>query len=85
MPEFTISRRAALAGAATLPFLPRLGRAEGQVTIATWGGDYANLLRDNVEQPVLAPQSIAVVQDIGDEDPRVAKLYAQRRLPRARR
>ena len=83
MPDagFRLSRRAALAGAAALPFAtPAL--AEEKLTIATWGGDYANLLRDNVEQPVLVPQGIAVVQDIGDEDPRVAKMYAQRRLPR---
>ena len=76
-----LSRRAALAGAAALPFAMPASAAE-QLTIATWGGDYANLLRDNVEQPVLAPQGIAVVQDVGDEDPRVAKMYAQRRLPR---
>ncbi len=50
--------------------------------IATWGGDYANLLKANVEEPILAPEGVTVVQDIGDEDPRVAKLYAQRRLPR---
>ena len=76
-----LSRRAALAGAAALPFATSAS-AEERLTIATWGGDYANLLRDNVEQPVLAPQGIAVVQDVGDEDPRVAKMYAQRRLPR---
>ncbi len=83
MPDagFRLSRRAALAGAAALPFATPASAAE-QLTIATWGGDYANLLRDNVEQPVLAPQGIAVVQDVGDEDPRVAKMYAQRRLPR---
>ena len=84
MPDVRLSRRAALAGAASLPLLPRLARAAGeQVVIATWGGDYANLLRENVEQPILAPEGVTVVQDIGDEDPRVAKLYAQRRLPRA--
>ena len=79
----SISRRAVLAGGAVLPFAPGLARAEDQqVVIATWGGDYANLLRDNVEVPVLTPQGIKVVQDIGDEDPRVAKAFAQRRLPR---
>lgn len=81
--DLRLSRRAALAGAASLPFVPRLAHAAEQVVIATWGGDYANLLRDNVEQPILAPAGVTVVQDIGDEDPRVAKLYAQRRLPRA--
>ena len=79
---FRLPRRAALAGAAALPFLPAVARAEEQVIIATWGGDYANLLRANVEEPLLAPEHITVVQDIGDEDPRVAKMLAQRRLPR---
>ena len=77
-----LSRRAVLGTAVALPFAARVARADETMTIATWGGDYANLLRANVEQPVLAPQHINVVQDIGDEDPRVAKLFAQRRLPR---
>lgn len=82
MSRFHLSRRAALAGVAALPFAPRLARADEQVVIATWGGDYANLLRANVEEPVLKPLGITVVQDTGDEDPRVAKMIAQRRLPR---
>lgn len=78
------SRRAILgaaAGAAGLG-LVRPARAEEQVVVATWGGDYAGLLRNNVEEPILKPAGITVVQDVGDEDPRVAKMYAQRRLPR---
>jgi len=82
MTDFRINRRAALAGAATLPFLGRAALAEEQVVIATWGGDYSNLLRGNVEEPILKPKGITVVQDLGDEDPRVAKMFAQRRLPR---
>ena len=83
MPDaFRLSRRATLGGAATLPFLARTAAAEESMVIATWGGDYANLLRDNVEAPILTPEQVAVTQDVGDEDPRVAKLYAQRRLPR---
>lgn len=78
----SITRRAAVAGSFSLPFIARTARAEGSVTVATWGGDYANLLRANVEEPILGPKGITVVQDVGDEDPRVAKLYAQRRLPR---
>ena len=74
--------RRTLLGAAAGLALVRPAHAEDQVIIATWGGDYANLLRDNVEEPILKPAGITVVQDIGDEDPRVAKLYAQRRLPR---
>jgi putative spermidine/putrescine transport system substrate-binding protein len=82
MSEFRITRRAALAGAATLPLLSATARADDQVVIGTWGGDYANLLRDNVEIPLLKPKGITVVQDVGDEDPRFAKLMAQRHLPR---
>jgi len=79
----SLSRRSVLAGAAAVPLLARTARAEDeQVVIATWAGDYANLLRANIEDPLLAPQHIKVVQDTGDEDPRVAKMYAQRRLPR---
>ncbi len=78
-----LTRRAVLAGAAALPLAARrAAAAEQQMVVATWGGDYANLLHDNVDVPLMAPQQIAVVQDVGDEDPRVAKLYAQRRLPR---
>lgn len=79
-----LSRRAILAGAAAAPFLPRAAAhaEEQQVVIATWGGDYANLLRGNVEEPLLKPKGITVVQDVGDEDPRVAKMIGQRRLPR---
>ena len=88
MPDAAVpTRRAVLAGLAALPaaplaLAPRPARAEAPVVIATWGGDYANLLRDNVDNPILKPEGITVVQDLGDEDPRVAKLYAQRRLPR---
>ncbi len=77
-----LTRRALVAGTAALPWLAGPALAEDRVVIATWGGDYANLLRENVEQPLLAPQHISVVQDLGDEDPRVAKMFAQRRLPR---
>lgn len=82
--SFAPSRRALLGAAAATAGLGlvRPARAEEQVVIATWGGDYANLLRNNVEEPILKPVGITVVQDVGDEDPRVAKMYAQRRLPR---
>lgn len=81
MTDFRLTRRAAL-GAAAATTLVGPARAEEQVVVATWGGDYANLLRGNVDEPILKPKGITVVQDLGDEDPRVAKMYAQRRLPR---
>ncbi|MBV8915083.1 MAG: extracellular solute-binding protein [Acetobacteraceae bacterium] len=82
MPDINLTRRALLAGAATLPLAGRLAQAEEQVVVATWGGDYANLLKDNIDDPLVKPLGITVVQDTGDEDPRVAKMVAQRRLPR---
>ncbi len=82
MHDLRLPRRAVLGAAAALPFAARRAAAEEQMVIATWGGDYANLLRANVDEPLMAPQQIKVVQDVGDEDPRVAKMYAQRRLPR---
>ena len=83
MPDLRTTRRAVLAGAAALPLAGvRPARAADGIVVATWGGDYANLLRANVDEPLMAPQGIAVTQDTGDEDPRVAKLFAQRRLPR---
>ena len=83
-PLFRSGRRGLLAGAAgalSLPFIRPAAAAES-VVIGTWGGDYANLLRANVEEPILKPKGVDVVQDLGDEDQRVAKMYAQRRLPR---
>jgi putative spermidine/putrescine transport system substrate-binding protein len=81
-----LPRRRVLAGAAGLAAPAILGaeaRAQaGRVVIGTWGGDYAKLLHENVEVPLLQPQGIEVVQDIGDEEPRRAKIFAQRRLAR---
>lgn len=82
----TLSRRLLLAGAASLSAPAVIGsaaRAAGsQVVLGTWGGDYRRLLDENVEQPFLVKQGIEVVPDIADEPPRLAKLQAQRRLPR---
>lgn len=80
--DLRLPRRALLAGAAALPLASRAARADEQVVIATWGGDYSNLLKNNIEEPILKPEGITIVQDLGDEDPRVAKMIAQRRLPR---
>lgn len=82
-----VSRRNLLAGTGGLALTTALGgrpaRAEEErIVVATWGGDYANLLRKNIDEPVLKPRGIEVVQDLGDQLPRIAKVYAQRRLPR---
>jgi putative spermidine/putrescine transport system substrate-binding protein len=81
-----LSRRQALIGAAALAAPSVIGgeaRAQSsRIVLTTWGGDYARLLNQNVEVPILQKEGIEVVQDVGDEAPRVAKLQAQRRLPR---
>ena len=84
MREFTVSRRGVLGGVALLaaPAIIRPARAAEQCVVGTWGGDYARLLRENIDEPILKPADIEIVQDIGDESPRVSKLYAQRKLPR---
>ena len=84
MREFRLSRRNVLAGSALLaaPAIIRPACAAQQCVVGTWGGDYARLLRENIDDPILKPMGVTVVQDIGDETPRVSKLTAQKRLPK---
>ena len=79
-----MSRRAMLAGISAfgLSTLPKLAWAEAGPVVGTWGGDYGRLLQEHVEDPLLAPQGIKVVQDVGDEPERLAQIVAQRMLPR---
>ncbi len=84
MPSPILSRRTMLYGTTLLAapaILSQRGQAAEQCVVGTWGGDYARLLRENIDDPILKPAGIDVVQDVGDETPRVAKLYAQKRLP----
>jgi putative spermidine/putrescine transport system substrate-binding protein len=70
---------------ATSVFAPSILRAQetsGTCVVSAWGGDYSNLLTKNIEEPLLRPKGINIVQDTGDEPIRMAKLVAQRRLPR---
>jgi putative spermidine/putrescine transport system substrate-binding protein len=85
MPEANLPRRALLAGGAVLGFAPSLMRRAGAAetcVVGTWGGDYARLLRENIDDPILKPNGIDVIQDVGDETPRYTKMAAQRVLPR---
>jgi putative spermidine/putrescine transport system substrate-binding protein len=75
-----------LAGASLLAapaLLTRRAAAAETCVVGTWGGDYARLLRENIDDPILKPAGIDVVQDVGDEQPRFAKMSAQRKLPRS--
>lgn len=78
----TPTRRSLLAAAAAAPFLPRPARAAGTAVVGTWGGDYAELLGANIDKPILAPEGIEVVQDVAPQDPRKAKLAAERNARR---
>ncbi|MBV9858947.1 MAG: extracellular solute-binding protein [Alphaproteobacteria bacterium] len=81
-----LSRRGVLAGGAATAVAPmllsRAAKAADRAVVGTWGGDYARLLRENIDDPILKPKGIEVVQAVGDEAPRLAQLVAQRQLPR---
>jgi putative spermidine/putrescine transport system substrate-binding protein len=80
-----IRRRTLFASAAALAAPAILGRAAraagGPIVVGTWAGDYGNLLKANVQDPILVPKGFDVIQDVGDEPPRIAKMIAQKRLP----
>lgn len=83
----TFDRRDLLKGAGAAALVsglgtPALAQAAGKVVVGTWGGDYARLLTKNIEDPILKPKGIEVVQDQAGDAPRRAKMVAERRLPR---
>src|ERR1700742_4700376 len=82
-----LTRRTVLAAGAMLAASPALLRRPAQAAdrcvVGTWGGDYARLLRENIDDPILKPKGMEVVQAVGDEAPRLAQLVAQAQLPRA--
>ncbi len=81
-----ITRRGTLARMGAGALALGLGRAEaqaaGRVVVGTWGGDYARLLNKNIDEPIMKPLGIEVVQDQASDAPRRAKMVAERRLPR---
>ena len=80
-----LSRRSVLAGAAGLAAMPLIAgsaQAAERCVVGTWGGDYAKLLRENIDQPILKPEGVNVIQSVSDEAPRMAQLYAKKMLPR---
>jgi putative spermidine/putrescine transport system substrate-binding protein len=80
------TRRRVLAAGAALAVGPALfgrsAQAADRCVVGTWGGDYARLLRENIDDPILKPKGMEVVQAVGDEAPRLAQLVAQHPLPR---
>ncbi|PRD40788.1 ABC transporter substrate-binding protein [Phyllobacterium phragmitis] len=77
MTEFT--RRDFIGVAAATTLLPRVSYAQSsQVIVGTWGGDYGDLLREGVDQAIMVPQGIEVLQDVSGPVPRRTKLMAER-------
>jgi putative spermidine/putrescine transport system substrate-binding protein len=80
-----LTRRRILAAGAALAaasFVSRRAAATGRCVVGTWGGDYARLLRENIDDPILKLQGVETVQAVSDEAPRLAQLVAQHPLPR---
>lgn len=83
MNDFRISRRALLATGGAAGLLQATpGWAQtlscSEVVVGTWGGDYENLLGANIHKPLLAPQKIEVLTDVGNQNARKTKLIAEK-------
>ncbi len=77
-----LSRRGVLAGMLAAPAIMTRALADETFVLGTWGGDYQRLQLENIELPLVRPLGVQSVVDAGDEQPRVAKILATRRLPR---
>jgi putative spermidine/putrescine transport system substrate-binding protein len=77
-----ITRRAVAGGLLAAPAVIRSARAADTFVLGTWGGDYQRLQMEKIELPLARSLGIESVVDAGDEQPRVAKILATRRLPR---
>ncbi len=85
MTTMDTTRRGAMAAAiaAATAGLPRPGFAQArEVIVGTWGGDYGNLLQENIDRPLAAPGGLNVVQDVASAPPRKVKLLAERQSRR---
>jgi putative spermidine/putrescine transport system substrate-binding protein len=82
LPRRAVLRSAVLGVLAAPAVLTRRAGAAENCVVGTWGGDYARLLRENIDDPILQPAEVTVIQDVGDETPRYARLIAQHALPR---
>ena len=86
--RMTISRRSALKGAAAIAGAGALGgmspawaQANKKIIVATWGGDYSNLLTKNITS-IMKPDGWEVTNDDAGSAQRRAKVMAEARLPK---
>lgn len=82
------TRREFLAGSAAaaalaMGGLPARAASCSQVVVGTWGGDYQRLLSAHIDKPLMDPQRIESVQDVGTSSVRKTKLLAGRASRRA--
>jgi putative spermidine/putrescine transport system substrate-binding protein len=77
-----LTRRSTLAAALTAGLPGLAGAQAAPVIVGTWGGDYGELLASNIDVPLLRPAGVEVQQDVGPQDPRKAKLIAERQSRR---
>ncbi len=85
MTSMDTTRRGTMAAAiaAATAGLPRISAAQArEVIIGTWGGDYGNLLQENIDRPLAVPAGLNVVQDVASAPPRKVKLLAERQSRR---
>ena len=61
---------------------PRPVAAAGNLVIGTFGGDYGDALRNLIDKPFFTSKGVEVQQDIATQDPRKAKLIAERSFRR---
>ena len=80
--EFTLTRRAALGGIAAAALAAPARAQAAKAVVGTWGGDYARLLTKNIDDPILKPKGLEIVQDQAADSARRTKMLAERRLPR---
>lgn len=79
-----ITRRGLLGGAAVSLLQPRISWANaGQAVVGTWGGDYGDLLRARVDEALMKPQGIEIIQDVSGPVSRRTKLIAERQNRRS--
>src|ERR1700740_914676 len=62
--------------------MPAIAQDNKRIIIGTWGGDYSRLLAKNIETPLLAPKGWESVHAEENNDPRKAKMLAERSLRR---
>ena len=83
--RLTLNRRALLGGTTALALgAPSIVRAQDnkRVIVGTWGGDYSKLLTKNIDTPLMVPKGWDCVHAEENNDPRKAKMLAEKSLRR---